>query len=204
MALVSGEFFDVLGAQPVHGRALRPEDDVVGAARVVVLSHGAWMRHFGGAPDVLQRSIVLHGNGLAHRIVGVMPLGLDYPRGTDFWAPIVPARTRPGTDSADAYVDLVGWLGPSATPAAARDELGVFFMRAGFLFERRVLRGAATLLPRLVVGDVKPALIAFAVVAMLLLLITCINVASLLLVHGLTRMPEIAVPRTRRRRWSSP
>src|SRR5947207_5737281 len=55
VALVSGTFFDVLGVQPVLGRALRAGDDVLGAAPVLVLSHGAWRRRFGGDPHVLGR-----------------------------------------------------------------------------------------------------------------------------------------------------
>src|SRR6266545_3611113 len=88
-ALVSGEFFDVLGAYPALGRALNAADDVVGAAPVLVLSHGAWQRQFGGDPRVLGRQIVMHHNGVAYTIVGVMPQGLDYPRGADLWAPLV-------------------------------------------------------------------------------------------------------------------
>ena len=72
------------------GRALRPEDDVTGAAPVVVLAHSAWRRYFGGDPRMVGRQLVMHETGVAHTIVGVMPLGLDYPRGADFWAPVVP------------------------------------------------------------------------------------------------------------------
>src|SRR4051812_38833349 len=52
-SLVSGGYFDLLGARPLLGRALRPEDDVTGAAPVAVLSHGAWQRYFGGDPRVI-------------------------------------------------------------------------------------------------------------------------------------------------------
>src|SRR2546421_3170569 len=104
-ALVSGEFFDVLGAQPVLGRALHAADDLIGAAPVLMLSYGAWQRQFGGDPKVLGRQIVMHGNGVAYTIVGVMPQGLDDPRGADMWAPGGPARTRPGTDSTVAAVE---------------------------------------------------------------------------------------------------
>jgi hypothetical protein len=95
-ALVSGEFFAVLDAAPFRGRALRQGDDIIGAAPVVVLSHGAWQRHFGVSDDAVGRQIVLHGNGKAYTIVGVMPLGFGYPVGTDYWAPLVPGRARPG------------------------------------------------------------------------------------------------------------
>ncbi len=89
-ALVSDGYFQLLGTRPVLGRVLRPEDAAMGAAPVVVLSHGAWRRYFGGDPRVVGRPLVMHETGVAHTIVGVMPLGMDYPRGTDFWAPVVP------------------------------------------------------------------------------------------------------------------
>src|SRR5437879_2181328 len=57
-ALVSGEFFDVLGARPALGRALRATDDVRGAAPVLVLSYGAWQRRVGGDPHVLGRQVL--------------------------------------------------------------------------------------------------------------------------------------------------
>src|SRR2546430_12641483 len=65
----------------------------------------------------------MYGNGVAHTIVGVMPQGLDYPRGADMWAPLVPARTRPGTDSTVADVEVIGRLQAGATAAHARDEV---------------------------------------------------------------------------------
>jgi putative ABC transport system permease protein len=192
-AIVSGEFFDVLGAQPALGRALHAADDVIGAAPVVVLSYGAWQRRFGGDAKVLGRQIVMYGNGVAHTIVGVMPQGLDYPRGADIWAPLVPARTPPGTDSTVADVEVIGRLRPGAIAAHARDELTAFLGRAEASPWQRDMHGVVHALPRLVLGETQPALIAFAAAAGLLLLITCINVANLLLVRGLARVREIAV-----------
>src|SRR2546422_352399 len=192
-ALVSGEFFDVLGAQPVLGRALHAADDVVGAAPVVVLSHGIWQRQFGGDAKVLGRQIVTYGTGVAYTIVGVMPQGLDYPRGADIWAPLVPARTRPGTDSTVADVEVIGRLRPGAIATQARDELTAFLRRAEASPWQRDMHGVVHALPGLVLGETRPALIAFAAAAGLLLLITCINVANLLLVRGLARVREIAV-----------
>jgi putative ABC transport system permease protein len=192
-AVVSGEFFDVLGAEPVLGRALQAADDVIGAAPVLVISYGAWQRRFGGDPKVLGRQIVMYGNGVAHTIVGVMPQGLDYPRGADMWAPLVPARTRPGTDSTVADVEVIGRLRAGAIAARARDELTAFLRRAEASPWQRDMHGVVHALPRLVLGETRPALVAFAAAAGLLLLITCINVANLLLVRGLARVREIAV-----------
>lgn len=192
-ALVSGTFFGVLGAHPLLGRALRAEDDVVGAAPVVVLSYGAWQRWFGGDTTVLGRKIEMYMNGTTSSIVGVMPPGLDYPRGTEMWAPVVPARTLPGTDSTIAAVDLIGRLRPGGTAESARDELATYFARPEAPSWQRDFRGVVHTLPQLILGDVRTAFLVFGVAAALLLLITCINVANLLLVRGFARLREIAV-----------
>lgn len=192
-ALVSGDYFDVLETRPLLGRALRREDDVRGAAPVAVLSYAAWMRRFAGDRGVLGRRLLMHGDGVSYTIVGVMPQGLDYPRGTDFWAPLVPAKTVPGSDSTQADVDLIGRLRPGATAANARDELSTFFARADASRWELDARGVVHELSNLILGDTKPALFAFAAASGLLLLITCINVANLLLVRGVARARELAV-----------
>src|SRR6266498_436557 len=186
-ALVSGEFFNVLGARAALGRTLRPADDVRGAAPVLVLSHAAWRERFGADPHVLGRQVVLYGGGTAYTIVGVMPQGLDYPKGTDFWAPVVPSMSPEGLSLMGFYV--LGRLTPGATPANAREEMTTLFRRPDTSPWQRDLTGVVHTLPRLVLGDVRPALFAFAAAAALLLLITCINVANLLL----ARMRGIAV-----------
>jgi putative ABC transport system permease protein len=190
-SLVSGDFFAVLGAQPVLGRALRPEDDAAGAAPVLVISHRAWRDRFGGARDVIGREITMHDDGMAYRVVGVMPQGLDFPRGVDAWgtalAAVPPANVR--------YLsfNVVGRLAPGATAATARDEMTAFFGRDGAPAWQRGVRGGVRSLGELVVGDTRRAVLVFAAAAGLLLLITCVNVANLLLVRGLARTREIAV-----------
>src|SRR3989441_10156786 len=121
-ALVSGEFFDVLGARPTLGRTLGATDDVSGAAPVLVLSYGAWQRRFGGEPPALRRRVLSSDAGAACTVVGVMPQGLAYPRGTDFWAPVVPS-----TVPKDLYV--IGRIAAGRAAADAQDELTVFFRR---------------------------------------------------------------------------
>jgi predicted permease len=192
-ALVSGGYFHLLGTPPVLGRTLLPEDDVAGAAPVAVLSHGAWHRYFGGDPQVIGRRIVMYESGLAHAIVGVMPVGLDYPRGTELWAPIIPNSGPLGDYPVYAELNVLGRLRPRASAADARAELTRYFARPGAPQWTRDVRGVVHSLTNATLGDVKPAVLAFATAAGLLLLITCINVANLLLVRGLTRVREIAV-----------
>jgi putative ABC transport system permease protein len=190
-ALVSGAFFDVLGVRPVLGRALQREDDAYGAAPVMVLSHAAWQQRFGGDTSVLGRQLVMYESGVPFTIVGVMPQGLDYPRSTDFWTSVSVAIPPAGLPFVSLHV--IGRLAPRATITDARAELTTFFGRAEASPWEHDLRAVGQTLPRLVLGDVRPALFVFAAASGLLLLITCINVASLLLVRGVGRFREIAV-----------
>lgn len=192
-ALVSGGYFDLLGTKPVLGRALQQEDDVTGAAPVVVLSYNAWQRYFAGDPRVLGRRIVVHYTGKAHTVVGVMPRGVDYPKGTDFWAPVIPNSGPLGGEPVYAELNLIGRLRPGASAAAAQAELTSYFTRPEADRWQRGMHGVVHSLTNAILGDVRPAVVAFAVATGLLLLITCINVANLLLVRGLARVREIAV-----------
>ena len=190
-ALVSGGYFDLLGTHPLLGRALRAEDDAQGAAPVAVLSHSAWQRFFGGDSNVIGRRMVLQSNNTAYAIVGVMPLGLDHPQGVDFWSPVVPNSGPLGDQPIYAELNVIGRLRAGTSIGAAREELTRFFDSIGA--NSWGVRGVARSLNDDVVGDVGPAVLAFAAAAGLLLLIACTNVANLLLVRGLARVRELAV-----------
>jgi putative ABC transport system permease protein len=190
-ALVSGGFFDVLGAHARLGRALRAGDDEPGAAPAMVISYGVWQDRYGGAPDILGRRVPLYDGSRTYTIVGVMPQGFDYPTGTEFWASI--AASLPPASAPLIGFDVIGRLGPLATPSDAAQELSAYFARPQATVWQHDLEGVAHTLPDLVLGNTKPALVVFAVAAGLLLLIACVNVANLLLVRGLGRVREIAV-----------
>lgn len=190
-ALVSGDFFAVLGARPILGRALQASDDVRGAAPVMVLSHRAWRERFDGASSVLGQRLTLHESGITYTVVGVMPRGLDYPLGVDGWAAIVPSTPEENLRVLAYYP--IGRLAPGATAAQARDELTAYFEQGNAPPGSPELEGTVRALPEIVIGNTRPAVLAFAAASALLLLITCINVANLLLVRGLARTREIAV-----------
>ena len=124
---VSVSFFDTLGVVPEVGRDFRPEDDVPNAPRVVVLSHGTWVRRFGAGAEAIGTAIQLDDE--PHTIVGVMPEGFDFPRGADFWTPVVPILAD-STEKwrADALENagvlfVIGRLRGGVTPRMASDEL---------------------------------------------------------------------------------
>ncbi|MDQ3696581.1 MAG: ABC transporter permease [Gemmatimonadota bacterium] len=193
-ALVSGNFFDVLRSRPAIGRTFRPEDDVVGAAPVLVLSHRAWQQHFGGDSAIIGRSIAMIQTGRSYAIVGVMPRGLEYPRGTDVWAPLTAYSAAGGfLDIISGELDMLARLRPGASPAQARAELTSFLGRPEAPAWHRDVRGVVHTLPDIVLGETKPALLVITLAAALLLLITSVNVANLLLVRALGRAREFVV-----------
>ncbi len=194
VAMVSGNFFDVLRSRAFLGRALRPEDDVIGAAPVVVLSHRAWQQRFGGDSTMIGRSVSMIQTGRSYTIVGVMPRGLEYPRGTEAWAPIIAYSAAGGfLAAATGELDLLARLRPAASPASARTELTSFFARPEVPAWQRGANGVVHTLPEIVLGDTRPALLVVTLAAALLLIITCVNVANLLLVRALGRGREFAV-----------
>jgi predicted permease len=190
-ALVSGNYFDLLGTAPALGRTLRSQDDVRGALPVAVLSYGAWQRFFGADRAVIGRRIVVHDDGTSVAIVGVMPRALDYPQGVDFWAPVAPNSRPLGNQPIYAELNAIGRLRSGVSIADARLELTRFFETTEARSWR--IQGSARFLAEDVVGNVGTAVFAFGAAAALLLLITCINVANLLLVRGLARTRELAV-----------
>jgi putative ABC transport system permease protein len=183
---VTGNYFDVLGCRPVVGRALRVDDDAMGAAPVAVISHAVWRRLFEGDPRVIGRRLTLHQRRTTYTIVGVAPPGLEFPKGTDVWLPFVPFEPIEAVP--------LGRLVPGATATQAAAELQASFRRDASGEWRDVGAVAATL-PRVLVGDVRPAVLALSAAAGLLLLIGCVNAANLLLVRGAGRMQELAVRR---------
>jgi predicted permease len=194
-ALVTGNFFDVVGSRPEIGRALRPEDDVAGAAPVVVLSHRAWRGRFNGDPGIIGRRITMVENGRTYTVVGVMPQGLDYPTGVELWAPLVASSTGTGDSLHLRYpaLDLVGRLRPGASVASARAELTNYLARNVAQQWHLDLRGVVTTLPNLILGETGPALLVVSAAAALLLLVACANVANLLIVRGLGRAREFVI-----------
>src|SRR5437899_7441514 len=84
-AMVTAGFFDVLGARPVLGRLLRPEDGLEGAAPVAVISFQAWQRVFVGVPRALGPRLMTTQNERSYAIVGVPQRGLDIPLETAYW-----------------------------------------------------------------------------------------------------------------------
>jgi predicted permease len=191
---VTGSFFATLGVAPILGRGLEPADDVVGAEKVLVISHALWQRRYGGAPDVIGRRLAL--GDPPFRIVGVMPPELDYPVGVEAWMTIEAqvSLTGPLREAVRQENVLLARLRPGVTREQARQELQALVARletaAG---DRRELVAVVRSFDDVVVGDVRPAMLVLLGAVCLLLLIASANTANLMLVRGEARRSELAV-----------
>ena len=194
VALVSGNWFDVLGSKASLGRAFGSDDDARGMAPVLVLSHRAWQQHFAGDSGVIGRRITVAGPGRAIEVVGVMPPGLEYPRGTEAWTPLTAYGIANGSfELASNELNILGRLKPGATEEQAGAELTTFFTRMPMPGFRTEARGVVQSLREMILGDVRPAMRIVMLAAMMLLLIACVNVGNLLLLRSIDRTRDLVL-----------
>lgn len=184
-AAVTANFFTTLGSEAQLGRTFAPDEERAGAARVVVISHSFWRRHFNADPEVIGRAITLSGTSFT--IVGVMPEGFDFPRRTvELWTALqlqTPTRRGP------YFLNGVARLKPGLTPDAARaDAASISSTFSGEKLDFNVLP-----INEFITGDVRPALIVLLVAVTIVLLIASANVANLLLVRAAGREKEISI-----------
>jgi putative ABC transport system permease protein len=163
---------------------------------VAILNHGAWVRRFGGDPSVVGTTMQLD-DGPAE-IIGVMPPGVDFPRGAEFWVPTVPILAG-GTPPNTANLDRVGVFYVIARTregvpvSSVRPEVQATEAQLDRDNPGRLKWGTATVVnPFLdyVFGPVRPALRVLWAAVCVLLLIACANVSGLMLTRVARRRHE--------------
>lgn len=191
---VSGGFFRTLGIHPAVGRDFYPGEDRLGGPNVLLLSYGTWLKRFGGQGDAVGRVIDLDGK--AFTIIGVLPRAFSFgPAGNaEFWVPI---NTLSFHEHSRGFYNFwgIGRLRKGVSTTAALAEMNSIADRLQREYGNRQFHLGASVVPlsAVIVGDVRPALLSLLGGAVLLLLIACVNVASLMLARSESRRREIAV-----------
>ncbi len=190
-AVVSANFFPVLGVAPLLGRNFLAEEDQPGAPGVVLVSHGFWQRVLGGAPDVIGRVITLDGE--KRTVVGVMPPAFRHPYRAQIWAPLA-LRIDP-SQSAGHYLYAPARLKPGVTLAEANQAMRELCARIRQEFPDPNNARQARIVPLQdsFVRDSRPKMLALMAAAGFVLLIAGANVASLLLARQVARARETSV-----------
>jgi putative ABC transport system permease protein len=191
---VTASFFPTLGVTPAFGRAFLPAESVAGSARVVMVSRALWSRLFGESAPFEERVVRLQD--VPHTIIGVLPAGFHFAPGgaAEVYLPVRPTeqqKTRPYWH----WLHAIARLSPGVTPAQAKASADALAARIEAA-DPRWHAGEELLLrplPGEIVGEARPILLALAAAAACVLLITCANVATLLLGRSARRKREIGV-----------
>ncbi|HEX5419950.1 MAG TPA: ABC transporter permease, partial [Gammaproteobacteria bacterium] len=197
-----------LGVQAVLGRGFTADDAKPGAPGVVLLSYGTWRREYGGAKDVLGRSIKL-GDTL-HTIIGVMPPRLSAidaaDQAADIWLPLdLHPEPQPADGAGRSYnlnvVSVVARPRPDVPLEQVRSELGGLALRAQeTMGGGKLIFGLSGITTRITSpsqtqfrSNKRDALLVMLAAVGLVLLVACANVANLLLARGAARTREISL-----------
>ena len=196
-AQVTASTFSILGVVPLIGRVLDESDEELGAENVVVLGHDVWRARFAADPTITGRTVRVAG--VPHTVIGVMPPGFLFPSHQQMWVPLRdPPQSAPGEGAgmlmfgrladgvtwreAEAEVELLGATeAETVAPARARLQLQVVPLPLAFM---SLPRGGL---------DATPEFYVFQLLALVLLLVACVNVAILVFARTATRFREIAV-----------
>ena len=196
-AQVTASLFSTLGVQPLRGRFFLPEEDKPGANNVVVISERFWQRRYGHAENILEQALTLDNK--PYSIVGVMPGNFRFPGEFDIWLPLALDPFKETHGEYFQLVEVVGRLKPTATLGNAQSELDLISRQ----YSQQAVEPGKERLPlapievtplhkQLSAGVRSTVLILWGAVGLVMLL-ACVNVASLMISRTFARQRELAV-----------
>lgn len=198
--VVSWDYFNVLGIQPVLGRSFLAGEDEPGAEPLIMLSNRFWYEKFGGDPNVVGMSLEM--NNYAHTVIGVLPPMPAYPMDNDIW---IAASTCPGRGSdfiintrSQPFVQVYGRMHPHVSLAQANTDIGSVAQRLAsqypddYPMEQGFTANVSPLRTEMA-GDSGQTFYLLLGLTGLVLLIACANVANLNLARMAIREQEFAI-----------
>jgi putative ABC transport system permease protein len=192
-SLVSPSLFGVLGVEPAFGRTFAQNENTVGHDRVVLLSDGFWRRRFGGDREIIGRTVAL--NGVPHTVIGVMRPDFRYPsREVQIWTPLTIDPGELSSRLGNNYL-AVARLKSGVTIEQAQREMDVIARRIARKFPttNEIQMVSVVPLHEQTVGEVRRTLFVLLGAVTCLLVIACLNLASLLAARTAARAREFAV-----------
>ncbi len=200
-AVVTADFFPLLGSRPIAGRILQPGRDDPGGPSSVVLGARLWRSRFGSDLSLIGKPVTIDGE--PRTVVGIMPADFELPAGAEMWMSsrfaVPPHPLRPAVDPSSGrdthYIDVVGRLARGVPRASADAEVQSILVRLKRQYgdKEGSVGGSVVSLHEDLVGSARPALVVLLGAVTLLLLIACSNVANIVLARGTARQREIAI-----------
>ena len=192
-AQVTASLFTTLRVQPLRGRFFLPEEDKPGSNNVAIVSERFWQRRYARDEAVLQSTLTLDNK--PYLIVGVLPASFRFPGEFDVWLPIALDPVKETKGDFFSLIEVVGRLKSSATNTGAQSELSLIARQASEHVNEPSAVGQVEVVPlqrQLVSGVRLTVLILWGAVGLVMLL-ACVNVASLMISRTLSRQREMAV-----------
>jgi len=193
-ARVSANFFDVLGVRPARGRGFVEGEDALTAPRVAVLSDGLWRRRFAADPSIIGRTIDL--DDAPTTVIGIASAEVRIPDNVDLW---LTTRFEPNDVSPRSrgarWIGVLGRLAPGSSLGSASAEMSAIAARLERLDPRHNLNVTSHVMPlqEQLVGEFRKPLIVLLGAVGFVMLIACVNVASLSLGRTAGREVELSV-----------
>jgi putative ABC transport system permease protein len=194
LGAVTASFLPTLGLRPAVGRNFSPDEELRDRSRLLILTDGAWRRRFGAAPDLLGRSVTV--NAQPFTVVGILPRGFSFPGLPDVEG-LIPLGLGQVELAArgNHFLWTIARVKPGLTVAQASREVAQVGKRLAADFPSTNTGGSAYAVELLAdsVRDIKEPLSLLLAAVAALLLVSCANVAGMLLARGASRQREIAI-----------